>query len=306
MLVLELGCREQIEQLTFAPCGRALVGNVESGLCVWRDFADGQTPDWVSDSKYLRDPQFTADGRWLFAGATSLKRFDLDAGRQCALKPWHDGVICCAVSPAEPLMLATQFEVGTKGVTRVALWRCDDLTRKGKVWQRDFRDRPFRVWPHFLPGGDRFARVEIDTSARGRSLVHRIWTHDAATGQPLGEPVAVPHDGTVSPDGRWLFNVDGTSINLWPLEGGADRKPVRIRNEGRKHFTGVAFHPSGKYLAAASTDESVKIYEAATGREARTFAWQIGKMRSVAFSPDGSVAAAGSDRGKVVVWDVDF
>src|SRR5207253_1850182 len=37
----------------------------------------------------------------------------------------------------------------------------------------------------------------------------------------------------------------------------------------------------------------------ATGREVR-------KMRSIAFSPDGALAAAGSDTGKVVVWDVDL
>jgi WD40 repeat protein len=39
---------------------------------------------------------------------------------------------------------------------------------------------------------------------------------------------------------------------------------------------------------------------------ARTFTWDIGRMRSIAFSPDGALAAAGGDTGKVVVWDVDL
>jgi WD40 repeat protein len=78
-----------------------------------------------------------------------------------------------------------------------------------------------------------------------------------------------------------------------------------LPSDGRKHFTGVAFHPSGKYLAATSNDETVKLYDTATWQVARTFTWSIGKMRSIAFSPDGTLAAAGSDQGRVVVWDVD-
>jgi WD40 repeat protein len=38
---------------------------------------------------------------------------------------------------------------------------------------------------------------------------------------------------------------------------------------------------------------------------AHTYTWNIGRMRSIAFSPDGTLAAAGSDTGKIIVWDVD-
>jgi hypothetical protein len=38
----------------------------------------------------------------------------------------------------------------------------------------------------------------------------------------------------------------------------------------------------------------------------QAFNWEIGRLRSVAFSPDGMLAAAGGDRGKIVVWDVDL
>ena len=81
--------------------------------------------------------------------------------------------------------------------------------------------------------------------------------------------------------------------------------PHVIRNDKRRDFTGIAFHPSGRYLAATSNDATVKLYDTTTWEVARTFTWNIGKMRSIAFSHDGTLAAAGSDTGKVVVWDVD-
>ena len=81
--------------------------------------------------------------------------------------------------------------------------------------------------------------------------------------------------------------------------------PNVVPDSGPKHFTGIAFHPSGRYLAATSNDATVKLYDTATWTVARTFAWDIGRLRSVAFSPDGTRAAVGSDTGKVLVWDVD-
>ena len=42
-----------------------------------------------------------------------------------------------------------------------------------------------------------------------------------------------------------------------------------------------------------------------TLRELKSFKWGIGKLHSVAFSPDGTLGAAGGDKGQVALWDVD-
>ena len=77
-------------------------------------------------------------------------------------------------------------------------------------------------------------------------------------------------------------------------------------NDDRLYFTGLAFHPSGAYLATTSTDATVRLYDTTAWEVARTYAWQTGKLRCVAFSPDGMLAAVGTDSGNIVVWDVDL
>jgi WD40 repeat protein len=81
---------------------------------------------------------------------------------------------------------------------------------------------------------------------------------------------------------------------------------AKLRNDNRKEFTGMAFHPSGRFLAATSNDATVKLYDTTTWKMEQAFNWDIGRLRSIAFSPDGMLAAAGGDKGKIVVWDVDL
>lgn len=69
----------------------------------------------------------------------------------------------------------------------------------------------------------------------------------------------------------------------------------------------VAFAPDGKRIVTGSFDRSVKLWDAATGKELRTFAGKAGHQNlvtSVAFSPDGStIASAGTDNS-ARLWDV--
>jgi WD40 repeat protein/serine/threonine protein kinase len=67
--------------------------------------------------------------------------------------------------------------------------------------------------------------------------------------------------------------------------------------------TGVAYSPDGRRLASASVDQTVKVWEAATGKEMLTLKGHTGAVASVAYSPDGRcLASAGWDR-TVRVWD---
>jgi WD40 repeat protein len=67
---------------------------------------------------------------------------------------------------------------------------------------------------------------------------------------------------------------------------------------------GVAFSPDGKYVAGASFDGSVLLWEVATGKEVRRFSGHPGGAYAVAFSPDGKFVLSGGVDKVVRLWDL--
>jgi WD40 repeat protein len=66
--------------------------------------------------------------------------------------------------------------------------------------------------------------------------------------------------------------------------------------------TSVAFSPDGRWVLSGSSDKTIKIWDASTGREVRTLTGHSQGVTSVAFSPDGKWVLSGSDDGTVRLW----
>jgi WD40 repeat protein len=67
----------------------------------------------------------------------------------------------------------------------------------------------------------------------------------------------------------------------------------------------VVYSPDGSRIVSGSGDNTIKIWDAGSGRELDTFKGHTGGVESVAYSPDGSRIVSGSDDKTIKIWDAE-
>jgi WD40 repeat protein/Flp pilus assembly protein TadD len=156
------------------------------------------------------------------------------------------------------------------------------------------------------------------TNTRIASGHDQVWVTDLATGLPLGRPARHQTNWAVrglalSPDGRIFAtgsSPDGRTageVRVWDVSTGQLRFPPRLHTN---YVLALAFHPSGKILAAGDYNGLVRFWDTSSGEEIGRPLPQGEIVLSLGYSPDGKQLAVGlsSDHtGKpgIRLWNIE-
>lgn len=189
------------------------------------------------------------------------------------------------------------------------LLSCDSLGEQletAAVWhQQEYR---LQISSAAVSRSDARVATAERIDGTGDRVRHQLSVRDANTGERV---IAIPLD-PASPVRQLAFTVDGAkllvrtdskSVQVFDAATGADLGV--LKHKGRPFVTGIAVHPRGP-VACARTDGTVTLWDADAREQLRVLDWKAGRLVSVAFAPDGALAAAGTEDGKVIVWDVDL
>ncbi|GAB1542532.1 hypothetical protein NUACC21_52060 [Scytonema sp. NUACC21] len=127
------------------------------------------------------------------------------------------------------------------------------------------------------------------------------------------------HSSTVrsvafSPDGQTLASgsEDGT-VKLWDIK---NKQVTRILVGHTEPIRSVAISPissefssdgegPGGILASSSADDTIKLWDLATGEEIHTFKGHSYSVNSIAFTSDGKILASGSSDHTIKLWNME-
>ena len=290
------GSQTPAELVTFSPDGRQIASTNNDGFVKLWNVASEPEPIVLQGHEGL-SLAFSPDGRLLADGQADGKN-----GHVIRLRELATGQELAALSGHSSSISAVAFSPDGK------LLASGSVDRTIKLWDVKTRRELHTLRGH--TGMIRGLAFSLDgkrlASVTGNAEI-KFW--DTATGQEvvwLKTTQLRVASVAYSPDRKLLatgagFCTGDCPIKLWDAQTGRERATLK----GHTGFVAsVAFSPDSQRLVSASADQTIKVWDIATGKQLLPLLeGHTGGVSSAAFSPDGQRIASASVDGTVKLWE---
>lgn len=130
--------------------------------------------------------------------------------------------------------------------------------------------------------------------------INTIPSHSDYKPERFGVSIVVSH-----PDQSLFATMHGTGhVRLWQHPGGGLLQQTHEWQAHSRESFAMLFSPDGRWLCSGGSDGEIKVWDAQTGKYQRSLLGHKNIIRSLAFSPDGSILVSGSDQ-RIKIWNFE-
>ncbi len=288
-----IGHSAGINSVAYSPDGQFVASaGGDKHVILWDAHTGQQVRTLFAHTEFVDKVAFSPDGKLLASGShdDTVILWEVGTGRPLHILKIGNDVLDLAFSPGDQILAVA-------GRNGASLWN----PLNGELIRIVKRDGSFSL--SFTPDGKTLS-VTGDSSYSYYYGYNQSKNFDVNTGQELdlwGHDLSPSISYDVS--GNFFISRSRSPMEYIDLYNISSRSNIILKGHTRA-ITDLAFSPDGKLAASASEDQTIIIWEVATGRKLLVLSGPAGAIRSLTFSPDGRYLVSAGDDRRIWVWGV--